>query len=250
MLSGSLRHNSSNYMLTPRGQFIYMKQVTAIMLIIAVFTSGCASVYHGTTEQIWMTSDEPDTKFTWNGREVGRGTSAVVIIPKDELEDAELKAEKEGFYPKTTKIPTGLDGITLLGLLVDFGLISILVVDYAATGATEKAIQNHFVLTPSPMALESVNGRTEQGGRPRVRLGYDTKDWKDGSVIYITPNSPAERAGLVKGCRILGINNKEFSRAAVESEIFSKKPGDKVSLTWVEPTGGQLITKEITLEAQ
>jgi len=125
-----------------------MKQVIAVMLIIAVFTSGCASIFHGTTEQIHVTSDEPNTKFSWNGREIGKGTSAMVTIPKDQLDRAVLKGEKEGFNPKTATIPTEFDGVSLLGLLIDCGIISMLVVDFAATGAVDKAAQTDFVLTP------------------------------------------------------------------------------------------------------
>jgi len=125
-----------------------MKRVIALMVSIIVFTNGCASMFHGTSEQIHVRSEEPNTRFFMNEREIGKGTTAVTTIPKKDLSRAILRAEKEGFNSKSTTIPTEFDAVTLLGILIDCGLISILVVDFAATGATDRAAQNDFVLTP------------------------------------------------------------------------------------------------------
>jgi hypothetical protein len=54
---------------------------------------------------------------------------------------------RRGGCMDTTIIPQkSFDATTLLGILIDFGLISILVVDGAATGAWSKFDQNNFTL--------------------------------------------------------------------------------------------------------
>jgi len=125
-----------------------MKRAIALMLTITVFANGCASMFHGSSEQIHVRSEEPNTRFFANEREIGMGTTAVTTIPKKKLSQTILRAEKEGFNPKSTTIPTEFDATTLLGLLLDFGIISILVIDFGVTGATDRAAQSSFVLTP------------------------------------------------------------------------------------------------------
>ena len=58
--------------------------------------------------------------------EVSKRDSPVIIVHKDGCEDGRAVVKKT------------FDGVSLLGLLIDFGLISILVVDVAATGAVNK----------------------------------------------------------------------------------------------------------------
>lgn len=58
-----------------------------------------------------------------------------------------LKAEKNGC--KTTVIPQKtFDPTTLLGVFIDWGIISILVVDGAATGAWQKFNQTSYIVDP------------------------------------------------------------------------------------------------------
>ena len=59
-----------------------------------------------------------------------------------------IKAEKQGC--KTTAITPqkSFDPTTLLGLLIDWGIISILVVDGAATGSWQKFAQTSYVVDP------------------------------------------------------------------------------------------------------
>ncbi len=124
-----------------------MKTV-AIIVIIAISLSGCASIFHGTTETIYVRSDEPDTHFTLNNRDIGKGTSAVTTVSKKEMSTAVLHAEKPGCITKSQPIETSFDAITLLGILIDLGIVSILVVDWGITGAVEKAQQTDYSLTP------------------------------------------------------------------------------------------------------
>ena len=105
-------------------------------------------MFHGTTDTIHVRSEEQDTRFFINNRDIGKGTTTVTLINKKDLHSAVLRAEKNGCNTKTYPVQTQFDGITLLGILLDFGIISILLVDWAATGATTKAAQTDYILTP------------------------------------------------------------------------------------------------------
>jgi hypothetical protein len=125
-----------------------MMRFIAWIMLIAILNMGCASMFHGTKDTIHLSSNEPDTHFYAGSRDLGKGTSAVTTIPKKHLDDYVLRAEKPGCNPKSVPIETEFDGVTLLGILIDFGIISILLIDWAATGAVTRAAQTDYVLTP------------------------------------------------------------------------------------------------------
>ncbi len=124
-----------------------MKTIS-LVVIVCFLASGCAAIFHGTNEAIHVRSDEPDTQFYINNRDIGKGTSAEATVSKKEMSTAMLHAEKKGCTSKSAPIETSFDGITLLGILIDLGLISILVVDWGVTGAVNKAKQTNYILTP------------------------------------------------------------------------------------------------------
>ncbi len=105
-------------------------------------------MFHGTKETIYVRSEEQDTRFYLNNRDIGKGTSATTTIEKKQLRNAVLRTEKNGCNTKSSPIETAFDGVTLLGIFVDFGVISIIVVDWLATGAVTRAAQAEYILTP------------------------------------------------------------------------------------------------------
>jgi len=128
-----------------------LRPLIAFLVIVTFLVSsvtGCATIFHGESETIHVRSEEADTLFFANERDIGKGTTAVTSLPKKGLSKAVLRAEKAGCGTKSVPIPTEFDALSLLGILIDFGLISILVVDWAATGAVNKASQTDYVLTP------------------------------------------------------------------------------------------------------
>jgi hypothetical protein len=120
----------------------------ALVVILSFFVSSCASLFNGTKDTVYVRSEEPDTHFFANTRDIGRGTNAVTTISKKDLSNTVLRAEKVGCNTKSAPIETKFDPTTLLGILIDFGIISILLVDWAATGAVTKADQTDYILTP------------------------------------------------------------------------------------------------------
>lgn len=122
-------------------------RLIAIVTALVFLVSGCAAMFSGTKDTITMRSHEKGTTFYVNEAEAGRD-SAVWVLSKNNNSNAFIRASKEGCEDVTMPIPTEFDGLTLLGLLIDLGLISILIIDGAATGAWTKAAQTNFILTP------------------------------------------------------------------------------------------------------
>jgi hypothetical protein len=123
-------------------------KIISLLVMFSLVVSGCASMFNGTKETIHVRSNEPDTTFYANNREIGRGNVAIATIRKKELDDTKLRVEKTGCNTKIIPLETQFDATTLLGILIDYGIISILVIDLAINGATTKAAQNDYVLTP------------------------------------------------------------------------------------------------------
>ena len=118
-------------------------------MLVSYTLSGCALMFSGSKETLYVRSDEKDTVFLLGAREIGRGYSAVANISKKKLGDDPLMARKEGCSPVSTPVVTEFDPLTLLGLILDYGLFTILIVDWAATGAVTKAAQTDYILTPN-----------------------------------------------------------------------------------------------------
>jgi len=123
-----------------------MKKIILAALIL--LNSGCASMFSGTTQTISLRSEQKGTKFYLNNEDLGSDT-AIVQISKKNLKSSVLVAKKAGCIDAQSFIPTKFDATSLLGVLLDFGLISILVVDWGITGAVQEAERTHFVLTPN-----------------------------------------------------------------------------------------------------
>jgi hypothetical protein len=105
-------------------------------------------MFSGTKETIYIRSNRPNTVFYANERELGTGSSVVFTVPKKKLSSTTLRAEKKGYTAKTAPIETAFDPVCLLGIFLDYGVISILCVDCVGTGAVTKAAQTEYVLTP------------------------------------------------------------------------------------------------------
>jgi sigma-B regulation protein RsbU (phosphoserine phosphatase) len=74
---------------------------------------------------------------------------------------------------------------------------------------------------------------------PGVELGFDA-DYESGRhdqlVTRVTPGSPAERAGLLRGDRIVAIDGRAYTDAGFQDRMWMlHKPGDGVDLTIERP---------------
>ena len=66
----------------------------------------------------------------------------------------------------------------------------------------------------------------------KVRMGITAGN--DGIIKYINADSPADKAGLKEGMRLLSINGKYFNNANLfQKEVSNKSPGDVVIIEYL-----------------
>lgn len=123
------------------------KLFKSLCVYLIVFATGCASMFSGTTQNILLKSDVKGTKLYLNNEEIGTDT-AVVQISKKNLKNSVLIAKKAGCSDYQTYVSTKFDATSLLGVFIDFGLITILVIDWGITGAVYEAERTNYVLNP------------------------------------------------------------------------------------------------------
>lgn len=100
---------------------------TFIVLYFMVNTMGCALMFHGKSDQIRIQSQSSDAVLYLDGVQIGKGTARTTVQRGQKYT---ISAKKNG-CSDSSPIQTGskFDGISLLGILIDWGLISILLVD-------------------------------------------------------------------------------------------------------------------------
>lgn len=121
--------------------------VRLLVLSLMILSTGCASMFSGTTQNFLLRSDVNGAKLYLNDEELGTNT-ATVQISKKKLKNSVLIAKKPGCTDFSTHINTKFDPTSLLGILLDFGIISILVVDLGVTGAVHEAERTNYLLNP------------------------------------------------------------------------------------------------------
>jgi len=122
-----------------------MKSVAILVIASAVALSGCATIFNGTTQQVAVRSNVDGTKLFANEAYIGKTSGITTFAKKNNYV---LRASKEGCTDTTVPVSKSFDGTTLLGVFIDFGIISILVIDGAANGAWQKFDQTAYVIDP------------------------------------------------------------------------------------------------------
>ena len=124
-----------------------MKYITKVVSVVvaSIMLFGCASMFHGTTQQINIRSNDDDVKFYVNEAYVGKGSGVFTVKKSKEYT---ITAKKDGCDAVTIPLSKSFDATTLLGIFIDLGIISILVVDGAANGAWQQFDQTSFVIDP------------------------------------------------------------------------------------------------------
>lgn len=133
-----------------------MKSVLGIVAAV-VLLNGCASMFHGSSQQVSIRSNQPDTEIYVNEMLLGKGN---VVTSFKKKENYMITARKEGCNAVTVPASKSFDATTLLGVFIDFGIISILVVDGAATGAWNKFDQTSYIIDPQ-CAIAKVSSFSE-----------------------------------------------------------------------------------------
>lgn len=120
-----------------------MKRINCIALTAIILLSGCAAMINGTTQQVSVRSNVQDAKIYANEEFIGIGNGVAVFRKKD---DYVITARKDGCNDTSITASKSFDATTLLGLLIDFGLISILLVDGAVTGAWNRFDRTNYMI--------------------------------------------------------------------------------------------------------
>ena len=110
-----------------------------------VLSTGCATMFNGSNQTVNIRTNEKKKKIYVNEEYMGKNQATYTFKKK---ENYVLKAEKEGCKTTTIIPQKSFDPTTLLGVLLDWGIISVLVVDGAATGAWQKFNQTSYVIDP------------------------------------------------------------------------------------------------------
>ncbi len=131
----------------------------ASMLILAmsVEMGGCAAMFHGTSDQITISSADPDAKVYMDGALIGKG-SGMATVKRNTTHS--IAAKKKGCSDHVVQTQTGFDAVSLLGVLIDFGLVSMLVIDWGVTGAMWKTDPLVYHVTPICDTPQPSSGRS------------------------------------------------------------------------------------------
>lgn len=110
-----------------------------------LITTGCAAMFNGSSQQVAVRSNVEGTKLYANEAYIGKTTGVTTFYKK---QNYMIRASKEGCSDATVPAAKSFDATTLLGLFIDFGIVTILIVDGAGTGAWQKFDQTSFVVDP------------------------------------------------------------------------------------------------------
>jgi hypothetical protein len=118
---------------------------SVICVVLSVSLAGCAAMFNGTSQVVSIRSNIDDAKLYVNEEYVGKGNGVATFKKKKHYE---IVARKDG-CEEARIVPTkSFDPTTLLGILIDWGIVSILIVDGLATGAWAQFDQTNFVVDP------------------------------------------------------------------------------------------------------
>jgi len=120
---------------------------TVLLLVLSFQLMSCATILHGSTDQVEILSTAPDTEIYIN--DVYRGIAG----PEQPLEVTIPKRGRVTFVGKKpscregeTVVRRSVDPATFLGILIDGGLFSILLVDIVGTNAFVHVEKNSYLL--------------------------------------------------------------------------------------------------------
>ncbi|EJL6481878.1 PEGA domain-containing protein [Vibrio cholerae] len=115
-----------------------------LISFIFLFTlSGCAAMFHGTSQQVSIRSQNPSAKIYVNEAYLGNGN---VITAFKKNQNYTIRVEEDNCHSVTIPVTKSLDATTLLGIFIDFGIVSILVVDGLGTGAWQQFDQTSYIV--------------------------------------------------------------------------------------------------------
>lgn len=139
--------------MTKRKEELVVRTLPKVVItILVVQLTGCAAMFHGTNDQVTVVSGDPDAKLYMDSMYLGKGSGAVTVKRNT---THTIFARKKGCADGIAQTQTSFDSVSLLGLLIDWGIISMLVIDWGATGAMWKT--DPLLYNVSPNCPEEAN---------------------------------------------------------------------------------------------
>lgn len=109
--------------------------------------SGCATIINGSTEKVKVWSSVANTKVYANDVYIGlSGPDQTLEVTVPKRGGVVFVGKKDNCSDTSTPLSRTYDATTLLGILIDMGLFSILVVDVFGTGAYMHSSQPAYFL--------------------------------------------------------------------------------------------------------
>lgn len=213
-----------------------MRTLTRMLIIVlAIQLTGCAAMFHGSNDQVTVTSGDPEAKLYVDATYLGKG-SGTTFVKRNTVHT--VFARKNGCADGIVQTQTSFDSVSLLGILIDFGVISMLVVDWGATGAMWKTDPLLYSVTPNCDALERANlGRVQDSLSPvQSRSGSDEQltPARQNKTVVKRPNYKV-LGSAGSGYVMLGYTDdkESFTKNAVRDGweksqlIFQQTPSDR-----------------------
>lgn len=118
-----------------------MKKLFCLFIALFMLT-GCAAMFSGTSQEVSIRSKSPNAKIYVNERYMGQGQ---VLTSFKKKEEYTIRVEENG-CESVIPVSKSFDATTLLGIFIDYGLVSILVIDGAATGSWQEFDQTNYLV--------------------------------------------------------------------------------------------------------
>ncbi len=110
-------------------------------------------MFNGSSQVMSIRSTIDDAKLYVNENYIGKGNGTETFQKKKQYT---ITARKEGCRDTNVIVTKSFDPTTLLGILIDWGIISILIVDGACTGAWQHFDKTSYLVDP-----DCSNGKAE-----------------------------------------------------------------------------------------
>lgn len=115
------------------------------VLSLGIVLTGCATMFNGASQQVSVRSNIDGAKLYVNEQYIGKGNGVTVLKKK---KNYTITVRKKGCDTVSVPVIKSFDTTTLLGLFIDWGIFTILMVDGLATGAWQDFDQTSFVIDP------------------------------------------------------------------------------------------------------
>lgn len=120
-----------------------MNKAVVFAAAATVGLSGCAAMFNGTSQEIAVRSHDDSAKIYINDAYMGKGNIRTTFHKDKEYT---IRVEAKECTPTEVKANKSFDPTTLLGVFVDYGIFSILIIDGVATGSWQKFDQESYVI--------------------------------------------------------------------------------------------------------